>query len=412
MKVLFLDQARNELQLSGEIEKDFTIAQGKLITFGEGSTFQGKLITSGTKLYNESSMSMTIGLSISGSLVLMPTSPIILEVGEYELEGLLEESEYEEEFREKDDFYVNLEEMLYQYLVTKQATSNLEYDNVELERALEEMQKAFPEIKLPKIRTEIEIEEVSKSEFIEEDDTKFESSMGAAYGFYDNLDSRRILLEMRKEELENLLDQAEAEAALIIEKEELEIGYESDDEEGSEMEEDDVALEGLQERYQALQKELAILIKENRDVGDIIEQIKQDSPKKERAELLKSFEEQYESLQKIVKDLEEKVSALGTMIEIAILSAEEEIEDSYETDGEETETEDELESPSIKSVSFSTQLTEEISHSEELIFIPPLLVRSSRSSIDEWREIVSTRDVTSDSSLIGDEEMPIGDTEA
>jgi hypothetical protein len=154
-------------------------------------------------------------------------------------------------------------------------------------------------------------EEVSKSEFIEEDDTKFESSMGAAYGFYDNLDSRRILLEMRKEELENLLDQAEAEAAFIIEKEELEIGYESDDEEGSEMEEDDVALEGLQERYQALQKELAILIKENRDVGDIIEQIKQDSRKKESAELLKTFEQQYEFLQKIVKDLEEKVSALG-----------------------------------------------------------------------------------------------------
>ena len=136
MKVLFLDQARNELQLSGEIEKDFTIAQGKLITFGEGSTFQGKLITSGTKLYNESSMSMTIGRSISGSLVLMPTSPIILEVGEYELEGLLEESEYEEEFREEDDFYIDLEEMLYQYLLTKQAVSNLEHDNAKLEHAL------------------------------------------------------------------------------------------------------------------------------------------------------------------------------------------------------------------------------------------------------------------------------------
>jgi hypothetical protein len=72
MKVRFLDGSGKKIEIGGEIDKNFTIAQGQRITFAEGATFQSKAITPEQELYNQDPMSMTIGLSIKQNLVLMP----------------------------------------------------------------------------------------------------------------------------------------------------------------------------------------------------------------------------------------------------------------------------------------------------------------------------------------------------
>ena len=74
MKLRFLDQIGSKIEIGGEIDKNFTVAQGKTISFAEGATFQGKAIKPGQELYNKDSMSMTIALSIKGNLVLTPSS--------------------------------------------------------------------------------------------------------------------------------------------------------------------------------------------------------------------------------------------------------------------------------------------------------------------------------------------------
>ena len=40
MKVRFLDRSGKKIEISGEIDKNFTIAQGQRITFAEGTKFQ------------------------------------------------------------------------------------------------------------------------------------------------------------------------------------------------------------------------------------------------------------------------------------------------------------------------------------------------------------------------------------
>jgi len=72
MKVRFLDRSGKKIEISGEIDKNFTIAQGQRITFAEGTKFQSKTIKPDQVLYNQDPMSMTIGLSIKQNLVLMP----------------------------------------------------------------------------------------------------------------------------------------------------------------------------------------------------------------------------------------------------------------------------------------------------------------------------------------------------
>ena len=70
MKIRYLDNTGNRIELSGEIDKNYVIAPGKKVTFAVGSKFQGKPITTNQGLYNNEYIPKTIGMSISGKLAL------------------------------------------------------------------------------------------------------------------------------------------------------------------------------------------------------------------------------------------------------------------------------------------------------------------------------------------------------
>lgn len=72
MKVRFLDELEESIGIGGDIDKNFTIAHGQIISFTKGTTFQSKAIKPEQVLYNQDSMSMTIGLSTKQNLVFMP----------------------------------------------------------------------------------------------------------------------------------------------------------------------------------------------------------------------------------------------------------------------------------------------------------------------------------------------------
>ena len=221
MKVRFLDEWGNKFEISGEIDSSFTIGQGKTVTFAEGATFQGKEIKPNQVLYNKNSTSMTIGLSVKENLVLVVAEPIILKFEESELaelgEMLSEESEAEEEreAESQDEFYTDLKQMLDQYYSTKKNVSVLENE-------LAKIQKKIPPIELLKIKAEEEEEDdLLTLELDEEDDIIFERSVNTVYLMYNNLESRRILLETRKEKLETLLEKTTTEASSEEEIEEI-----------------------------------------------------------------------------------------------------------------------------------------------------------------------------------------------
>ena len=72
MKSRYLDETRNKIELSGEINENFVINNGVTITFAEGSTFKGITIKAGTEFYNNSYIPQMFQLISSGTLKMIP----------------------------------------------------------------------------------------------------------------------------------------------------------------------------------------------------------------------------------------------------------------------------------------------------------------------------------------------------
>ena len=76
MKSKHLNKAGNFIMLSGEIDKNFTIAPGVKVTFGEGSTFEGIEVAKGTTFCNNEYIVKRFALNLLGRIELTPISKL------------------------------------------------------------------------------------------------------------------------------------------------------------------------------------------------------------------------------------------------------------------------------------------------------------------------------------------------
>ena len=74
MDKTYLDDTRNNIKLSGEIDENYVINNGVRITFAEGSTFQGATIAAGTEFYNDSYIPQMFQQLSSGKLTMIPAA--------------------------------------------------------------------------------------------------------------------------------------------------------------------------------------------------------------------------------------------------------------------------------------------------------------------------------------------------
>ena len=135
MKIRYLDNTGNRIELSGEIDKNYVIAPGKKVTFAEGSKFQGKPITTNQGLYNNEYIPKTIGMSISGKLALVIADP----------PSLIEPDSAEES--ELDEFDYGLERLDDQYRKLQDILSSLQKENTQLKACIADARLKAPEEK-------------------------------------------------------------------------------------------------------------------------------------------------------------------------------------------------------------------------------------------------------------------------
>jgi chromosome segregation ATPase len=289
MKVRFLDQLGNKIEIGGEIDKNFTIAQGKTISFAEGTTFQGKTIKSVQELYNKDAMSMKIGQSTQGNLVLVSvpifknqeeyasTSIVNLEEEEDELQEL-ESEELEDELPEieseedelpeiepeleEDEFNKGLENIFNRYEDLKTKVSQLESNNAMLEGLIAKAKQGLPELFLVKLEpTESDSDSEAESESDSEDTDKFDKGLELIYNQYNTLEEGFTRLQEKNNTLKNELEKIN----IIIAQRDLQEDTDSGDE--AEEEED---LQSLSEQYKYLQEEIFKLKAENTNLTALL----------------------------------------------------------------------------------------------------------------------------------------------